>query len=237
MKLIGGRKRRKKVAAPPAARSGKFRIAEGVKASYHPDGIAILGVSTGQVFVANRIAADTWNGIVAGKSLEETALKLSSDYGRPAEEVQKDVKDLAVELERHGLIERLGQTDEQAVKVRSIEVLWELLRYDFLMALFGFRRVYRGLKETRVVGTGAADGVQELLLAIGKACRFYWKPVKCLQGSIAVARVLRKRGIPAEVVIGYRPIPFFSHAWVEVEGRVVNDFQTYAERLLVLDRA
>jgi hypothetical protein len=47
---------------------------------------------------------------------------------------------------------------------------------------------------------------------------------------------MRDRGIPAEVVIGYRAAPFFSHAWVEVAGRVVNDSPIYQMRLQVLER-
>jgi len=37
-------------------------------------------------------------------------------------------------------------------------------------------------------------------------------------------------------VIGYRAAPFFSHAWVEVAGRVVNDSPIYQMRLQVLER-
>jgi hypothetical protein len=47
---------------------------------------------------------------------------------------------------------------------------------------------------------------------------------------------MRNRGIPAEVVIGYSAQPFFSHAWVEVAGRVANDSPTYQMRLQVLER-
>jgi hypothetical protein len=37
-------------------------------------------------------------------------------------------------------------------------------------------------------------------------------------------------------VIGYRPSPFFSHAWVEIDGRLVNDLPGYAEQLRVLHK-
>ncbi|HKA02602.1 MAG TPA: lasso peptide biosynthesis B2 protein [Candidatus Solibacter sp.] len=57
-----------------------------------------------------------------------------------------------------------------------------------------------------------------------------------MQRSIVTVRVMRRRGIPAEVVIGYRPEPFVSHAWVEVAGRVVNDSSTYQRRIAVLER-
>jgi transglutaminase-like putative cysteine protease len=65
---------------------------------------------------------------------------------------------------------------------------------------------------------------------------FYWKPVRCLQRSIVTARLLRAYGIPAEVVIGYRAVPFLSHTWVEVAGRATNGSRGYAKRLQVLER-
>jgi hypothetical protein len=47
-------------------------------------------------------------------------------------------------------------------------------------------------------------------------------------------RLLRKRGVVARLVIGYRPVPYFFHAWVEVNGQIVNDSTTYQDRLQVL---
>jgi hypothetical protein len=72
--------------------------------------------------------------------------------------------------------------------------------------------------------------------AVRSVAPFYWKPIRCLQRSIVTTRLMRKHGIPAEVVIGYRAAPFFSHAWVEVTGRVANDSPTYRTRLQVLER-
>jgi hypothetical protein len=37
------------------------------------------------------------------------------------------------------------------------------------------------------------------------------------------------------LVIGYRLLPFFSHAWVEIEGLVVGDSPAYKTRLRVLE--
>jgi len=52
-----------------------------------------------------------------------------------------------------------------------------------------------------------------------------------LQRSVCTVRMLRKYGIDARLVIGYRPSPFFSHAWVEVNGRVVYGSTAYQQRL------
>jgi hypothetical protein len=60
---------------------------------------------------------------------------------------------------------------------------------------------------------------------------FYWKPVLCLQRSVCTARLLRRHGINARLVLGYRASPFFCHAWVEVGGRVAYGSPAYQNRL------
>jgi hypothetical protein len=114
-------------------------------------------------------------------------------------------------------------------------VMWELARYDLLFACWGMRGVRR-LRRAPSEGTGGAASEAAICQAIRSVTPLYWKPVRCLQRSIVTARLMRKRGILAEVVIGYRVAPFFSHAWVEVAGRVVNDSPVYRMRLQVLER-
>jgi hypothetical protein len=46
---------------------------------------------------------------------------------------------------------------------------------------------------------------------------------------------LRRYGIPAQMMIGVQKIPFRAHAWVEVEGRIVNDKPYMRELYVVLD--
>jgi len=36
---------------------------------------------------------------------------------------------------------------------------------------------------------------------------------------------LRRRGIPARLVIGTKVMPLLAHAWVEVDGVVINDWR------------
>ena len=67
-------------------------------------------------------------------------------------------------------------------------------------------------------------------------CGYYPKNVACLQRSAATVWLLRRFGIPADLVIGVSKFPFKSHAWVEVEGRVVNDRQRVREVYATLDR-
>jgi hypothetical protein len=115
-------------------------------------------------------------------------------------------------------------------------ILWELVRFDILLACRGLRGVRAPCRRTRSNPSPAPEIVGRVREAFAAVAPFYWKPIRCLQRSIVTARVMRRYGIRAEVVIGYRPSPFFSHAWVEVAGRVVNDSSTYQRRLHVLER-
>jgi len=116
-----------------------------------------------------------------------------------------------------------------------IRALWELFRYDAIRAIRGFQYICRKLEEQPLPPVeDASKREQKVCQAVSLAACFYWKRVYCLQRSVATARVLRGSGIPARVVIGYRPSPFFSHAWVEVNGKVVNDSPVYRERMQIL---
>jgi len=116
-----------------------------------------------------------------------------------------------------------------------LRVVWELIRYDALFACLGFRGV-RPKGGGPVTLGGRPDQETAICQAICTVTPFYWKPIRCLQRSIITARIMRSEGIPAEVVIGYRPMPFFGHAWVEVNGRVANDSPTYKKQLQILER-
>lgn len=115
------------------------------------------------------------------------------------------------------------------------QALWEIARYDLVNSTFGYRFIHRQLERQHVSRRRFQPEAEALVCdAVSLASCFSIKPVLCLQRSVVAARMLRRRGIGARLVIGYRPSPFFSHAWVEVDGRVVNDLAGYKERLKVL---
>jgi hypothetical protein len=112
--------------------------------------------------------------------------------------------------------------------------LYELARYDVISALRGSANI-RGLNPQPITPEPTNhELVRTICNAVSLAACLYWKPVLCLQQSVCTARLLRKHDVVARLVIGYRPVPFFAHAWVEVNGRIVNDSPTYRERLQVL---
>lgn len=77
--------------------------------------------------------------------------------------------------------------------------------------------------------------VETICTAVDMACIWYWKEVLCLQRSTVATCLLKRNGIPARIVIGAQQNPFKAHAWVEVDGRVVNDKSYMREMYAVLD--
>ena len=117
----------------------------------------------------------------------------------------------------------------------TVWAILEFALYDLLVRVGGFRCVHARLRALLPKRQGTVSA-QRVSTAVSVACSFYWHPVMCLQRAVATTRILRKLGVPAELVIGCRMTPFFSHAWVEVHGKVINDSTNYPRRLLVLER-
>ncbi|MBB6144390.1 prolyl oligopeptidase [Silvibacterium bohemicum] len=78
--------------------------------------------------------------------------------------------------------------------------------------------------------------VQLVCRAIDVACVLYFKEVKCLQRSVALTMLLRRYGLAAELVIGGQIVPPKFHAWVEMDGLVVNDKSYVSELYRELQR-
>jgi hypothetical protein len=110
--------------------------------------------------------------------------------------------------------------------------LYELARYEVILSLRGSGHILRQLRRQSIAAQSTGrDWEQTICEAVLIATCFYWKPVLCLQRAVCTVRLLRRYGIVAKLVIGYRPSPFFSHAWVEVDGRVVYGSPAYQKRL------
>jgi Transglutaminase-like superfamily len=116
-----------------------------------------------------------------------------------------------------------------------LRALFEMVRYDVIVSSVGIGRILRQLRSQHVPVKQCREDLQKPICdAVLLASCFYWKPVLCLQRSVCTTILLRKHGIGAKVVIGYRPAPFFSHSWVEVNGQVAYGSSAYRERLQVL---
>lgn len=117
-----------------------------------------------------------------------------------------------------------------------IRAYLKLIYFDFYLARGNFNALYDKVRKyPRNETSQSESAVQEICAAVDMACIWYWKEVLCLQRSAATACLLRRHGVPAQMMIGAQQMPFRAHAWVEVDGRVVNDKPYVRDLYAVLD--
>ena len=113
----------------------------------------------------------------------------------------------------------------------------KLVYFDFYLARGNFSALYGKVRNYPVARKlRAHNDVGEVCRAVDIASIWYWKEALCLQRSAATACLLKRSGVPAQMVIGVQQMPFKAHAWVEVDGHVVNDKPYTPEMYQVLDR-
>ena len=113
----------------------------------------------------------------------------------------------------------------------------QLIHFDLYLARGNFAALYDKVRKYPVgQQTPTPVTVECICSAVDMACIWYWKEALCLQRSAATACLLKKHGVPAQMVIGAQHMPFKAHAWVEVDNRVVNDKPYTPEMYAVLDR-
>lgn len=121
------------------------------------------------------------------------------------------------------------------VGMLTVEAWIGLVAFD-LARPAGFARLCAWLHGRRPSSRRTVADPAEIVWSVDEACVWYVKRAACLQRSVVATWLLRRHGVAAEMVIGCRPLPFESHAWVEVGGRVVNDLPQYQRAFTVLNR-
>lgn len=118
----------------------------------------------------------------------------------------------------------------------TLQAYSKLIYFDFHLARGNFAALYQKVRRSPVGSlVELPDVTERICAAVDMACIWYWKEVLCLQRSAATACLLKRYGVPAQMMIGAQQTPFKAHAWVEVNGRVVNDKPYMREKYAVLD--
>lgn len=128
------------------------------------------------------------------------------------------------------------ETIETAPSVSSDEVIKPLKRetftafigllaFDLLLKLRGFESLIKRVERwpTAKPLTTDRETCRRVRAMVDRAQMYYPKKAMCLQHSAVVTCLLRRRGVPAEMVLTAQEFPLKAHAWAEVEGEVVND--------------
>lgn len=74
----------------------------------------------------------------------------------------------------------------------------------------------------------------DLVRSLNIASLLYYKKTKCLEWACALIIVGFRFGFDMKLVIGVQNRPFYAHAWVELDGKVIGDDPLRREQLLVI---
>ncbi len=69
---------------------------------------------------------------------------------------------------------------------------------------------------------------------VAVAAAFFPGRAVCLEQSLALYLLLRRRGVPAELRLGVQAYPFYAHAWVELDGEPVNEDRETVDKFRAL---
>jgi hypothetical protein len=117
------------------------------------------------------------------------------------------------------------------------QALFMLLTYDVLSALCRFQTIYSEVRSWQVKSkSGGTDITDRVSIAVNYACLWYPKQALCLQRSFVTTYLLRRRGVAAQMVLGAQKLPFKAHAWVEVDGRAINERSNVQATYAVWDK-
>lgn len=104
---------------------------------------------------------------------------------------------------------------------------------DLVPRVLGMRRALALARRLAGDRADAADStvLDETARRVATAAAFYPRRALCLEQSLALYMLLRRRGIPAVLKLGVQTRPFYAHAWVESCGRPVNESGDLPARL------
>ncbi len=113
-----------------------------------------------------------------------------------------------------------------------------LLAFDLLLKFGGFQRLIGKVARWPIAEPRLADReiCRRVCGMVDRAQMYYPKKAMCLQHSAVVTCLLRRRGVPAEMVLAAQTFPPKAHAWAEVAGEVVNDLGSVKSEYRVLKR-
>lgn len=124
-----------------------------------------------------------------------------------------------------------------AVFFLFLKAYWKLIVFGLDVTRGSFGVLYDRVRDCPVRGITPPTGtVRRVCSAVDMASIWYWREIPCLQRSAATTCLLRSYGVAAQMVVGAQQVPFKAHAWVEVDGRVVNDKPYMPQTYRVLDR-
>jgi hypothetical protein len=228
------------------------------------DGGVLLDVEGDQLLKLNLTAVQFWEELSAGKTDDQIADTMCAQHSVSRKQVKEDLQVLKARISELGLTMPSLQNEETVVKAGTFVLpnfpwyagkregltrrsnplltacaLAALFAFDCLLSLQSMKGLCRFVKRFPARKKDFQTDqslLPRICFAVERACVWYPKKALCLQRSAVTTCMLRWAGVPAEMVLGAQPMPLQAHAWVEVNGAVINDHLAVKNVYGVLDR-
>jgi hypothetical protein len=106
--------------------------------------------------------------------------------------------------------------------VALLSVIRISLRWRGLGRTLHWARRLTATKRNRDTALGR-ELVENVVGAVSVAGAYLPGRVRCLEQSVAIQILLRRRGVASELKIGVQPFGFMAHAWIEYCGKPVGE--------------
>ncbi len=203
-----------------------LRASAHARGLHEATGMVVMDLRCGKYYALNPVGAEVWAALEGGTDGPRLLGTLADRFEVDPARLRADIGRLLEALVGRGLVVPAPVQHDERPRPSLAAVAWVgLVAADLVIRVAGFRRLHQLARAIPVRPGGPAQthATASTRAAVDRAARLYFKRAWCLQRSFVTTVLLRARGVPAELVIGVRSTPFMAHAWVEVEGRVVND--------------
>ncbi|ACE06267.1 hypothetical protein Aasi_0900 [Candidatus Amoebophilus asiaticus 5a2] len=127
---------------------------------------------------------------------------------------------------------------ESPLNNQVLKALIALIKINLYVKIGGFYSAIQLIKKSRKLDSNyiipKEEELTNLANIINKACFIYPTRTKCLEWAMTFVLLALHRGWKCNLEIGVQNYPFFAHAWVECDEKVVMDSQDLREGLAII---
>jgi hypothetical protein len=245
--------------------TARFIVPPNIRSHTDNDGAVILHIGRNKIYNLIGVGSMMWGCLTSsqtGLTRDDLVRDLAAEFPDvPARQIEQDVERLLIQFYNNAIIEMSSDPHRVAhrvelitgklflcaasriaslllqVRLLGLAAFLGLFSFNLILKVLGFGAFYDIISRWPLDNkSAAARTTTDVLDAVTRAITWYPKRAWCLQQSSVTACLLRSTGVSAEMVIGCQKLPFLIHAWVEVDGQVVNDRQRLQQTHIVLDR-
>lgn len=120
----------------------------------------------------------------------------------------------------------------------TFKALCILTKVHLIIKMSGFHRLVKGIQKAgnqeRAFINPTTKQMDALVTTLNQACLLYPKRTKCLEWASTLTLLSLQRGWLCTLNIGAQNYPFLSHAWAEVDGKIIADKQILKSEMAVI---